>query len=90
MFPKEKEVLFEPGTRFKVLDREPRPDPAAPGGAGQVHIILPDCPSDAFATAASPSWVTGRAVAGRGRARHRPYPRRGRSWRRHRERHWNR
>jgi hypothetical protein len=26
----------------------------------------PDCPSDAFATAASPSWVTGRAVAGRG------------------------
>jgi len=25
-----------------------------------------DCPSDAFATAASPSWVTGRAVAGRG------------------------
>jgi hypothetical protein len=40
MFPKEKEVLFEPGTRFKVLDREPRPDPAAPGGAGQIHIIL--------------------------------------------------
>jgi hypothetical protein len=40
MFPKEKEVLFEPGTRFKVLDREPRPDPATPGGAGQIHIIL--------------------------------------------------
>jgi hypothetical protein len=34
------------------------------------HLIRgfwePDCPSDAFATAASPSWVTGRAVAGRG------------------------
>ena len=29
-------------------------------------IPVPDCPSDAFATAASPSWVTGRAVAGRG------------------------
>jgi hypothetical protein len=29
-------------------------------------IYGPDCPSDAFGTAASPSWVTGRAVAGRG------------------------
>jgi hypothetical protein len=30
------------------------------------RFVVPDCPSDAFATAASPSWVTGRAVAGRG------------------------
>jgi hypothetical protein len=33
---------------------------------GLPNIEIPDCPSDAFATAASPGWVTGRAVAGRG------------------------
>ena len=35
-------------------------------GALTLANDFPDCPSDAFATAASPSWVTGRAVAGRG------------------------
>jgi len=43
-----------------------------------------DCPSDAFATAASR-----RGSAG-GRARHRPVPQRGREWRRHRRKHRNR
>ena len=38
----------------------------------------PDCPSDAFATAASLTGSVG------GRVRHRLVPRRGREWRRHR------
>jgi hypothetical protein len=35
-------------------------------GVSQAGISVPDCPSDAFATTASPCWVTGRAVAGHG------------------------
>jgi hypothetical protein len=42
------------------------PESLAESQMRQLDNQVPDCPSDAFATAASPSWVTGRAVAGRG------------------------
>jgi hypothetical protein len=79
----ELEKLYERGVRDGNIVPEYRDSDARFNLMSEADDIVlefkkPDCPSDAFATAASLAGSVG------GRARHCLVPRRGRGWRRHR------